>query len=200
MSHKAVMVRGAGGDGGATRARHSMAVLPSGWPRCWARTGGGQKSRAAPARRTTAPLIDRFFSCSPHFRTAGRRIADRRAERGQPGGWSFRPAKRCAASPPRPCQPDPGAIANRVGNHAQRADFRRINFPFSGRLSASDDLQGNNGNMGTSSIRQAESRAFGVCEPVPKPSGGFGNMGTELADPDAGKSARVWLPPAPSSR
>ncbi|HEX7753672.1 MAG TPA: hypothetical protein VF440_14885 [Novosphingobium sp.] len=54
--------------------------------------------------------------------------------------------------------------------------------------------------MGTSYVRQAESRASGACERVPKPSGGFGNMGTEMAGPDAGKSARVWLPRAPSSR
>jgi hypothetical protein len=54
--------------------------------------------------------------------------------------------------------------------------------------------------MGTSYVRQAESRASGACERVPKPSGGFGNMGTEMADPDAGKFARVWLPPAVSSR
>lgn len=163
-------------------------------------TGGRSKVQSRTWRRTTAPLIGRFFLASPHFRTAGRRIADRRAERGQPDGWGFRPAKRCAASPPRPRQPDPGAIANRVCHHAERADFRRIFFPFSGRLSGSDDLQGNNGNMGTSYVRQAESRASGDGERVPKPTGGFGNMGTEMADPDAGKSARVWLPPAPSSR
>lgn len=171
----------------------------TGQPR-WAQTGGWLKVQSCTWRRTAVPLIGRFFLASPNFRTAGERGAVRRAERGQPGGWGFCPPKRCAASPPRPCQPDPGAIANRVCHHAQRADFRRIIFPFSGRLSGSDDLQGNIGNMGTSYVRQAESRASGACEPVPKPSGHFGNMGTEMADPDAGKSARVWLPPAPSSR
>ncbi len=163
-------------------------------------TGGGQKSRAAPGVGPEPLSSAGFFLASLHFRTAGRRIANRRAERGQPGGWGLRPAKCCAASPPRPCQHDPSAIANRICHHAQRADFRRIIFPFFGRFLGGDDLQGNNGNMGTSYLKQAESLALGGCKPVPKPSGGFGNMGTEIGDPDAGKSARVWLPPAPSSR
>jgi hypothetical protein len=80
------------------------------------------------------------------------------------------------------------------------ADLQRNIFLFSGQLSESYVLKGNNGNMGTSYVKQAESCASRGCAPVPKPSGSFGNMGTEMADPDAGKSARVWLPPAPSSR
>lgn len=54
--------------------------------------------------------------------------------------------------------------------------------------------------MGTDYIKQAENLAFDGCIPVPKPSGGFGNMGTEMGNPDAGKSARVWPPRARSSR
>ncbi len=54
--------------------------------------------------------------------------------------------------------------------------------------------------MGTVIIKQAESLAFEGCQPVPKASGGFGNMGTEMADPDAEKFARVWLPRTPASR
>ena len=177
-----------------------MAVSPSGWPRCWARTGGGQKSRAAPGVGPLPLSSACFFLVLRIFGRLGRGGADRRADRGQPGGWGFRPPKRCAASPPRPCQPDPGTLAGRVFDHAPGPDFQRIIFPFSGRLSGSHDLQGNNGNMGTSHIRQAESCASGGCAPVPKPSGGFGNMGTEMADPDAGKSARVWIPRAPASR
>lgn len=189
-----------GGVGEATRARHSMAVA-AGQPPWPGHTGGVGKSPERCPWPAPHPFPSAgFFPASLLLRTAGWMIADRRPDRGQPSGWGFRPVKCCAASPPRPFPPDPGAIANRDGHHAQRADFRRIIFPFSGRLSGSDDLQGNNGNMGTSSVRQAESRASGVCEPVPTPSGGFGNMGTEMADPDAGKSARVWLPPAPSSR
>lgn len=61
-------------------------------------------------------------------------------------------------------------------------------------------MQGNSGNMGTITIKQAERLGFEGCEPVPKASGRFGNMGTEMADPDAGKSARVWLPRTPASR
>jgi hypothetical protein len=185
----------------ATRARHFMAVPHVGWPAAPGTGGGVFKSPEG--RRAVSPQSlpsAGFFIVLRVFGRRGRGGRKRRAERGQPGGLGLRPPKRCAASPPRPCQPDPGAIAKRVFHHAQTADFRRIIFPFSGRLSGSDDLQGNNGNMGTSYVRQAESRASRVREPVPKPLGGFGNMGTEMADPDAGKSARVWLPPAPSGR
>lgn len=195
------MARGGGGDGGATRARHSMAVSLCGWPAALGTDGGGgQKSRAAPGAAPLPHSSAGFFLALRIFGQRGRGGGDRRAERGQPCGWGFRPPKRCAASPPRPCQPDPGAIAGRVNHHAQRADFRRIIFPFSERLSGSYVLKGNNGNMGTSYVKPAESCASRGFAPVPKPSGRFGNMGTEMADPDAGKSARVWLPPAPSSR
>lgn len=177
-----------------------MAVPPRCGPAAPGTDGGWSKVQSCTWRRTTVPPIGRFFLAAPQFRTACQMIADRQAERGRLGGWGFRLPKRSAALPPRPCRPDPSAIAGRVCHHAQRADFRRIIFPFSGRLSGSVDLQGNNGNVGTSYVRRAESRASGVCELVPKLSDGFGNMGTEMADPDAGKSARVWLPPAPSSR
>lgn len=53
--------------------------------------------------------------------------------------------------------------------------------------------------MGTSYVRQAESRASGVCEPVPKPLGSFGNMGTEMADPDTGNPRACGYPlPSPA--
>ena len=120
--------------------------------------GGWSKVQSCTWRRTTAPLLGRFFSCSPHFRAAG---ADRRAERCQPSCCGLRPPKRCAASPPRPCRNDPVAIAGRVCDHAQGLDFRCIIFPFLGQLLRSYDLQGNNGNMGTSYIKQAESLAYG---------------------------------------
>lgn len=191
-----------GGEGmGEPHARGIPSQLrhAAGQPRP-VQTGGWSKVQSRTGRRTAAPLIGRFFSCFSAF-PDGWPEDRRQAGRKRRAGWlGPSPGKRCAASPPRPCQPDPGAIANRVCHHAQRADFRRIIFPFSGRLSGSDDLQGNNGNEGTSYVQQAEGRACGECGPVPKPSGGFGNMGTEMADPDAGKSARVWLPPAPSSR
>lgn len=162
--------------------------------------GGGSKSSAWPPPAPHPYPLAGFFFRLRIFERRGDDRGRRRAERGQPGGSGLRPSKRCAASLPRPRQPDPGVIAGLVCHNAQRADFGRIIFPFSGRLSGRYVWEGNNGNMGTSYVRQAESRASGGCAPVPKPSGGFGNMGTEIADPDAGKSARVWLPPAPSSR
>ena len=162
--------------------------------------GGGQKSRAAPGTGPLSLPSAEFFLVIGISERLGSDGADRRAETCPPICWGFRPCKRRAAWLPRTCQPDPGAIAGRVCEHAQRPDFRRIIFPFLGRLSGSCVLQGNNGNLGTYHIRQAESLAYAVCQPVPKPSGRFGNTGTEMADPDAGKSARVWLPPAPSSR
>lgn len=115
-------------------------------------------------------------------------------------GRGLRPFNRRAALQQRPFLPDPGAISDRVCYHMQGQAVGQIIFPFLGRLSGSYDLQGNNGNMGTYYVKQAESLAFEGCQPVPKPSGRFGNMGTEKANPDAGKSARVWLPRARSSR
>ena len=159
--------------------------------------GGWSKVQRQDLVPDHCPSHRRVFFLFPAFSRGG---ADRWAEWGHRPSWGFRPPKRCATSLRLPCQPDPGAIARRVCDHGQRVDFRRINFSFSERHSGSDDLQGNNGNMGTSYVKQAESRDSGGCEPVPKLSGRFGNMGTEMADPDAGKSARVWRPRTPSSR
>jgi len=162
--------------------------------------GGGQKVQSCTWCWTTSPLIGRFFPLASISGRPARRLAGERAERGQPIGWGLRPPKRCAIAAPRPRQTDPGAIAGRVCCHAPGPHFGRNTFAFSGRLSGSYALLGNNGNMGTSYVRQAERRASKANEPVPKPFDCLGNMGTEMADPNAGKSARVWRPPAPSSR
>ena len=128
------------------------------WPRR-AQTGGGQKSSAAPGVKPLPfPSADFIFGTAV-FGRLGRGGADGRAQRGQPSCWGFRPLIRRAASRPRRCQPDPGAVAGRVCDHAQGPDFRRIIFPFNGLLSGSYVLQGNNGNMGTSYIKPAESLA-----------------------------------------
>ena len=187
----------------ATRARHFMALSRVGWPAArlaMPQRGGGRKSGAKALASTTAPLTDRFFSWIAQFRTAGQKW------RGQAG--RERPAELPGPSPgqmPRrfalwPWRPDPGALADGVCNHPHRPVFRPNIFPFSGQRSGSYELQGNIGNMGTVTIKQAERLAFEGCQPVPKASGGFGNMGTEMADPDAGKSARVWPSRTPASR
>lgn len=192
-----------GGWGSHTRAAFH-GVSPFGQPAAMAarsrRRGGGQISGATPWLGPHRLPSTEFFRGVGISGRVGDDRGRRRAGRGQPPGWGLRQAKRRVASFPRPCQPVPGTSGHPVFHHAPRPDFRRIIFPFSGRLSGRYVWKGNNGNMGTSYVRQAESRASGANEPVPKPSGGFGNMGTEMADPDAGKSARVWLPPAPSSR
>lgn len=177
-----------------------MAVSLCCWPAALGTDGGWSKVQSCTGRSTTSPPIGRFFPCSPYFRTAGRR------RRGQAG--REKPAGRLELSPAQTLR---GLIST-----ALPARFGRYRgpglrscteglippdyLPFSGRLPGSYDLQGNNGNMGTSYVKQAENRASGGCAPVPKPSGDLGNMGTEMANPDAGKSARMWLPRAPSSR
>lgn len=125
------MVRGRGSH---TRARHSMAVSPCGWLAALGTGGGGQKSRAAPGvQPLSLPLAD-FISVPCNFWTAGKRWHRQGGREGQPGGWSLRPPKRCAVSPPRPCPPDLSDTANWVCHHAQRGVFRRIISPFYGRL------------------------------------------------------------------
>ena len=179
--------------------RYSHAAGQPSWP-APGQTGGGQKSRATPGVKPPPLSFAGFFSAERFSGRLGSDGGHGQAERGHPSCWGIRPPKGRAASRPRPCQPDPGAIAGRVCDLVPGPDFRRIIFPFNGRLSGSYVLQGNNGNMGTSSIKQAESLAVEGCQPVPKPSGRFGNMGTEMSDPDAGKSARVWPPHARASR
>jgi len=183
------MARGGKGVGMATRARHFMALSRVGWPAAplaMPQRGGGRKSGAAPGRLTTVTAIGRFFSCIAKFGTAGQKWQGRagRERQSEMLGPSF--AQTLDSFAPWPWRPRPVLWPNI--------------FPFSGQRSGSYELQGNIGNMGTVTIKQAERLAFEGCQPVPKASGGFGNMGTEMADPDAGKSARVWLPPASSHR
>lgn len=175
-----------------------MAVSPCDSPAALGTDGGWSKVQSRTWRMTACPPIRRFFSCFSAFPDVGAMIAgtDGRGEVSRPAGVLAKPN----AATPRfqgPCQPVPSTHCHRAYGHAPGPDFRRIIFPFSARLSGMYVWKGNNGNMGTSYFRQAENRASGACERVPKHSDGFGNMGTEMADPDAGKSARVWLPPAP---
>jgi hypothetical protein len=192
-----------GGRGSHTRAAfHGLPALR--WPAApavrIAKGGGWSKGQ----RRTwpeTAPIpIDRDFSRSPQFQTDGARQRGQAAERGVPASWGFRPPIRCAASLPWPCQPDPGASAGRVCDHAPGPFSHRNIFPRTGFAYRKLCFTREQWEHGNSHDRKAESCAFEGCVPVPTPSGRFGNMGTEMTDPDAGKSARVWLPPAPSSR
>lgn len=194
----------AGGDGEATRARHFMAVPYRGgrpsWRRCLDGAGGRSKVRCQSWRLTTAPLLRGFFSCSPHFPNCG---AGARALAGGAGPAArlvSLSAERFGPSLPGAWKPDPCPFLGGVCGLLSWPNFRQNIFPLFRQPLGGDDLLGNIGNMGTSNVRQAESCASGVRAPVPKPSGDFGNMGTEMPDPDAGKSARVWLPPAPSSR
>ena len=179
------MARGGGGDGEATHARHSVAVLPFIWPVAPPARGGSQKSRAAPGAGPRSLTSTGFFLVLGISERLGRDCGCSRAGTGQPIRRGLRPPNRRVALLPQPRQLVLGVIAGRVCDHAQGPDCRRIIFPFSGLLSGSNVLQGNNGNLGTYHIRQAESLAFGGCQPVPKPSGRFGNMGTEMADPNA---------------
>lgn len=187
----------------ATRARHFMALPRVGWPAAplaMPQRGGGRKSGAKALASTTAPLIDRVFSLDRTIRDGWQKWR-RQAGRERPAellGPSLAQMPRRFA--PWPWRPDPGALADGVCNHPHRPVFRPNIFPFSGRRFGSYELQGNSGNMGTVTIKQAERLAFEGCQPVPKASGRFGNMGTEMADPDAGKSARVWPSRTPASR
>ena len=176
----------------ATRARHFMALSRRCLPLVESLGGWGLN--------TGPPAIGRFFSWVAQFGAAGQK------RRGQAG--RKRPAELLGPSPaqmprrfaPWPWRPDPGALGDGVCNHPYRPVFRPNIFPFSGRRFGSYELQGNSGNMGTVTIKKAESLAFEGCQPVPKASGRFGNMGTEMGDPDAGKSARVWPSRTPASR
>ncbi len=185
------------GDGGATRARHFMGDLPLASRLGQRRQGGGRKSSRKTWRLTTVPLIRGLFSRLCDY-SEGRQSWQ--AGRGPASGWGLRPSNRRSALPGRSCQLDSSAIGRRVCDRDHRPDFRRINFPLIERLSVSYELQGNIGNKGTVYVSQAEHCAIGARWPVPKASGDIGNRGTDLPDPKSGKSARVWHPPAPSSR
>lgn len=141
-----------------------------------------------------------FFLGSRVFERLGAEAGHGRAGRGQPIYRGFRPIKCRATVSLRPCRANSGAIAGRVCDDRKGPDWPWIIFAFLGPHSGSYVPQGNNGNMGTSTIKQAESLAFEGCQPVPKPRCHFGNKGTEMADPDARKSARMWHPPAHASR
>ena len=124
------------------RFRHANVHPP--WPRR-ARTGGWVKVQSLTCCGTTLPIIDGFFIGEVVCERLGSDGGHRQAERGQRSCWGIRPPKGRAASRPRPCQPDPGAIAGRVCDHAPGPDFRRINFPFNGLHSGSYVYKGTMG-------------------------------------------------------
>jgi hypothetical protein len=140
--------------------------------------GGWSKVQSATWLQTADTPIGRFYFRQCNFRTVRQRLqvlASRERPAVPPG---LPPAKRLVAWSPRPSQLAPGTFVGRTCDHAPWPRFRPNIFRIYGRLSGRCVLLGNNGNMGTSHTRQAESRASERCEPVPKPSGRFGNMGT----------------------
>lgn len=110
MSREAVKARGGGGDGEATRARHSVAVRHAAGPPRRARAGGSQKSKAAPWRWTAAPLTGRLFSWFACFRAAGRR-GRTRAGRERPADLSG------PSSDQVPRRRVPGALSRQFGRY-----------------------------------------------------------------------------------
>lgn len=180
----------------ATRARHFIASRADGAP---PRPGGGQKSRHSP--RHHRPYSHwQIFSLHRQFGAAGQRLRRRKGRERH----AITPGPSPAGTPLHLAALALPARSGRYRGTGFRswsgAGFRRIIFQCIKPLSGSHVLQGNNGNLGTYHIKQAEILAFEGCQPVPKPSGRFGNMGTDWADPDAGKSARMWLPRLPASR
>lgn len=186
----------AGGMGDATRARHS-APITGGAAR---QVGGGESPEPWTPPAPRPPPSGEFFLA---LRISRGRPKDRdqcRAQGRQPSGWGL-----CQAR----CGGDRLAWAWkrqrrqggwRVCDLAKGPPCRPIIFPLWPLLSGTNELQGNNGNMGTSISKQAECLALAGCRSVPAHLRPGGNMGTECASPQPQKSARVWRPPAPASQ
>ena len=110
--------RDGGGDGDATRARHSMAF----------RRGVVESLQRQSALKPLPLSSTDFLSVAGVSERRGSEAGHGRADWGQPICRAFAPGEVSAASHPRPRQLDPGAIGGRVSHLVPGADFRRIKF------------------------------------------------------------------------
>jgi hypothetical protein len=182
--------RGGWGLGDATRARHSA---PGSWQRLL--QVGVVKSPEPWTGRHPASSSGEF-SCSAHFTGAG--------QGSQPMPGTARPAGRLGSLPGRTQRRSPGtamAAARAPGRwrglrSGEVAPFQPIIFHFGRCYPGANELQGNNGNMGTSTSKQANAARPGA-DLFPRVRGRLGTWEQNAPFPNV-KNPRACGIPLPS--